>query len=292
MNHFHIESKLLHQWQRHAKLSFPALCQARLAESHKGTYGTVAILGGQAGMSGAIILAGSAALKSGCGKVWLGFKQADIPLAVIANQPELMLNTAEHLLTRQDVTTWVMGCGLGTDSTAQRLLTQCLQKSPSPILLDADALNILAQQPHLITHQQPSCLVLTPHPGEAARLLHCSIAEIQSNRHQAVSRLAEQFAAWVVLKGNHSLIASPSGQIRQNQSGNPGLATAGSGDVLSGIIGSLLAQHIPPEQAVNGGVWLHGLAAEILAFNQIGPIGLCAHEIVAAVRWLRNRLTD
>ena len=89
MNHFHIESKLLHQWQRQAKLSFPALCQARLAESHKGTYGTVAILGGQAGMSGAIILAGSAALKSGCGKVWLGFKQADIPLAVIANQPKM-----------------------------------------------------------------------------------------------------------------------------------------------------------------------------------------------------------
>ncbi|MCO6504246.1 MAG: NAD(P)H-hydrate dehydratase [Snodgrassella sp.] len=293
MNSFSIDSELLNQWQRHAKISFPALCQSRLADSHKGTYGTVGILGGQQGMSGAVILAGSSALKSGCGKVWLGFNQSTLPIAVVPFQPELMLSTATHLLERNDITVWVTGCGLGTDISAQKLLKESLQKLSSPMLLDADALNILARNPDIISsHQQSECLVLTPHPGEAGRLLQCSIKEIQSNRHQAVGRLAEQFAAWVVLKGHHTLVASPSGQIRQNLSGNPGLATAGSGDVLSGIIGSLLAQHIPPEQAICGGVWLHGIAAEILTQNQIGPIGLCANEIISAVRWLRNHLTD
>lgn len=293
MYHFQIDSHILNQWQRYAKVNFAALCQSRPAESHKGTFGTLGILGGQQGMSGAIILAGSAALKSGCGKVWLGFNQSDLPLAVIPHQPELMLATATNLLEREDISAWVIGCGLGTQTVAQQLLIHCLHITGHPVLLDADALNLLAQQSSLLNDRIPKdCLILTPHPGEAARLLQCSVKEVQNNRHQAVSRLAERYRAWVVLKGHHSLIASPSGQIRQNQSGNAGLATAGSGDVLSGIIGSLLAQRMPPEQAIAGGVWLHGVAAELLAANGIGPIGLCAGEIGNAVRWVRNRLTE
>lgn len=292
MIQFHVDTNTLNQWQRHAKMYFPALCQPRSPESHKGIFGTLGLIGAQAGMTGAILLAGSSALKCGCGKVWLGFNQSALPLAVIPTQPELMLATAMQLLERSDISAWVIGCGLGTNTSAKQLLIQCLLKKHIPLLLDADALNILAQQPALLAdHPHPNNLILTPHPGEAARLLDCKTSDIQNNRHQAVSRLAAQFGAWVVLKGHHSLIASPNEHIQENHSGNPGLATAGSGDVLAGIIGSLLAQHIPPEQAVNGGVWLHGIAADILIQNGVGPIGLCAGEIADAIRWVRNQLT-
>jgi ADP-dependent NAD(P)H-hydrate dehydratase len=293
MNRFQIDKDILRQWQRLAQAQFPALCQPRSSQSHKGTFGTLGIVGGSEGMAGSITLAGIAALHCGCGKVWLGFHQPALPMPLLAQQPEIMLSTAGRLLQRSDITAWVIGCGLGTDTSAVTMLTECLQQNSTTMLLDADALNLVAQQPALLTsNQNKQNIILTPHPGEAARLLHCSISEIQSNRHQAVRRLAEQYDAWVVLKGHQSLIASPNGRVQQNETGNAGLATAGSGDVLAGIIGSLLAQRIPPEQAVYAGVWLHGAAADILAASETGPIGLCASEIAAAVRWLRNRLTE
>ncbi|WP_156471607.1 NAD(P)H-hydrate dehydratase [Snodgrassella sp. CFCC 13594] len=291
----HIDADQLTQWRRHARNHYSALCQPRPEESNKGSFGTLGIIGGAPGMSGSIMLAGSAALKSGCGKVWLGFHQDGLPLPVLSEQPEIMLATDAQLRQRTDVTTWVIGCGLGTSDGAQARLREVLGNTTVPLLLDADALNLVAKQDDLLPDSSSSCstsLVMTPHPAEAARLLHNHTADVQANRHRAVLQLAKRYGAWVVLKGHHSLIASPDGQVEQNPSGNAGLATAGSGDVLSGIIGSLLAQHIPTHQAVAGGVWLHGLAAEILATNGIGPIGLCAGEIVDAVRWLRNMLTD
>ncbi|SCB79180.1 MULTISPECIES: NAD(P)H-hydrate dehydratase [Snodgrassella] len=294
MNGFQIDNELLRQWRRLALIHFPALCQPRSAHSHKGTFGTLGIVGGAEGMAGSITLAGMAALHCGCGKVWLGFHQSALPIPLLFQQPEIMLSTANRLLQRSDITAWVIGCGLGTETSALTKLTECLQqKSVVPMLLDADALNLVAQQPALLSSRQnQQDIILTPHLGEAARLLHCTIGEIQNNHYQAVRCLAEKYDAWVVLKGHQSLIASPNGQVQQNETGNSGLATAGSGDVLAGIIGSLLAQRIPPQQAVYAGVWLHGAAADILAASEIGPIGLCASEIAAAVRWLRNRLTE
>lgn len=292
MNSFQIDKNILSQWQRQANRQYPALCQQRPSQSHKGTFGTLGILGGSEGMAGSIILAGIAALHCGCGKVWLGFQQPILPMPILSQQPEIMLNTAERLLHRSDITAWVIGCGLSTSTTALATLTECLQQKHM-MVVDADALNLLAQQPALLTGRQNNQnVVLTPHPGEAARLLQCSISEIQNNRYQAARQLAQKYSAWIVLKGHQSLIVSPHGQIQQNETGNPGLATAGSGDVLAGIIGSLLAQQIPPEQAVSAGVWLHGAAADILAANDTGPIGLCAGEIATAARWLRNRLTE
>lgn len=284
----------LQQYQRYAQLYFPLLCQPRPIDSHKGTFGTLAIIGGQSGMSGSIILAGSAALKTGCGKVWLGFNQTELPLPVLYEQPEIMLATAGKLLQRQDITATIAGCGLGTDDGAQALLHTILRQQSCPLVLDADALNLLACNPPLQAelHQNGlHALVLTPHPAEAARLLQCTTAEIQRNRPKAALQLAQNYHAWIVLKGHHSLIVSPHGQIHQNPTGNPGLATAGSGDVLSGIIGSLLAQKLPLTQAIAAAVWLHGAASDILAANGTGPIGLCAGEIAAAARWLRNQLT-
>ncbi|PIT44120.1 NAD(P)H-hydrate dehydratase [Snodgrassella alvi] len=294
MNRFQIDKDILRQWQRLAQAQFPALCQPRSSQSHKGTFGTLGIVGGAEGMAGSITLAGIAALHCGCGKVWLGFHQPALPIPLLFQQPEIMLSTTNRLLQRSDITAWVIGCGLGTETSALTKLTECLQQnSVVPMLLDADALNLVAQQPALLSSRQnQQDIILTPHLGEAARLLHCTIGEIQNNRYQAVCCLAEKYGAWVVLKGHQSLIASPNGQVQQNETGNSGLATAGSGDVLAGIIGSLLAQRIPPQQAVYAGVWLHGAAADILAASEIGPIGLCAGEIAAAVRWLRNRLTE
>lgn len=291
---YQLDVAQLSAWQQHARVRFPQLCRARSEDSHKGTFGTLAIVGGQVGMMGSIVLAGRAALKSGCGKVWLGFRQPSLPLPVLPEQPEIMLATADALRHRGDVTAWVMGCGWGTEAAAVQMLSDMLPGvAGMPLLLDADALNILAQHPDIIPSDAlPRCapLIITPHPAEAGRLLHQSAADIQANRYCAAVQLAARYRAWVVLKGHHTLVASPQGQVEQNNSGNAGLATAGSGDVLSGIIGSLLAQRVAVEQAVSGGVWLHGAAAEILAANEIGPVGLCAGELADAVRWLRNQL--
>ena len=134
-------------------------------------------------------------------------------------------------------------------------------------------------------------IILTPHPSEAARLLNCTTADIQNDRENAVLTLAKKFNATAVLKGHYSLVASVDQPIYTNTSGNVGLATAGSGDVLSGIIGSLLAQNIPIIEAVRGGVWLHGAAADVLRDSAMGDIGMLAGEIAPAARWLKNRLT-
>ena len=271
---------------------FPDVFAPRQAESHKGTYGTLAVIGGAAGMSGAVVLAATAAIYQGCGKVWAGFHQAQLPFAVIPERPEIMLATAAELLQRTDISAWVVGCGLGLQDCSAQLLTAAIAHSHGkPLLLDADALTLLSQsvalQQQVHAH---GCLVLTPHPAEAARLLGATTAEIQANRPAAARAISAAFNAVTVLKGHQSLIATPDGNLHTNHSGNPGLATAGSGDVLSGIIGSLLAQNIPLIQAVEAGVWLHGAAADVLRDSQIGEIGMLAGELPPAARWLRNRL--
>lgn len=290
---YRVADTQLQPWRQLARRFFPDLCQPRAEDSHKGSHGTLGVVGGCASMSGAIVLAGTAALKSGCGKVWLGFLQDALPVPLLPQQPELMLATAQQLLARQDIDGWVVGCGLGTSQAAFECVdTLLVRTSAQPLLLDADALNLLAAHPHwqASLFNRSELAVLTPHPLEAARLLGTSVAEVQANRPAAAAQLATRFQAWVVLKGHHTLVTSPTGQILQNPSGNPGLATAGSGDVLAGIIGSLMIQGLPTLQAVCGGVWLHGIAAELLTANHIGPVGLSASEIVDAVRWLRNRL--
>ena len=155
----------------------------------------------------------------------------------------------------------------------------------APLLLDADALNLLAVETMFL----PNNVVLTPHPLEAARLLGITVEEVQGNRYLAASNIAERYGSYVVLKGAKTLVCTPDGRIvYENDSGNPGLATAGSGDVLSGLLAALLAQHLPMQDAACAAVWMHGTAAELLAARGIGPIGLTAGEIADAVRELRN----
>ncbi|MGO3858610.1 MAG: NAD(P)H-hydrate dehydratase [Neisseriaceae bacterium] len=274
---------------RRQSQAFPCLTQPRCVEGHKGSFGTVAVLGGSEGMTGAAILAGRAALKSGCGKVYIGFAQASLPLAVVDQVPELMLKSAADALLLSEVSAWVVGCGLGLGHQAPMLLHKVIHNpSLSPVVLDADALTLLAQQPHRLA--AGATTVLTPHPGEAGRLLGQTTAAIQSDRAGAARALAQIYGAWVVLKGHESIVASPEGELWVNDSGNVGLATAGSGDVLSGLIGGLLAQGCPMSEAVRAGVWLHGAAADYLVSSGIGPIGLTASELIDAARWVRNHL--
>lgn len=275
---------------------FPTLFTPRPLDSHKGTFGTLGIIGGAEGMSGAVVLAATAAIYMGSGKVWAGFNQSHLPMPIIAQRPEVMLACANDLLNHKDITAWVVGCGLGLSNQSAALLKQAIEKSintHTPLLLDADALTLLSQYSSLekIAQVHPQ-LILTPHPTEAARLLHSDTQAIQTNRMTAVKIIAEKYRATVVLKGHQSLVASAtSPDIYTNTSGNPGLATAGSGDVLSGIIGSLLAQGIDSWQATCGGVWLHGAAADYLAQKMGGEMGMLAGELPEAARLVRNHLT-
>lgn len=265
-----------------------ALFAARPTDSHKGTFGTVAVVGGGPGMVGAALLAARAALKSGAGKVLVGFAHSECSIPYDPLQPELMLRTAAELLDDTlPIDVWVAGCGLGTTAQARQVLQTLLDmRGDHPLVLDADGLNLLAAG--ALHGWTTGPLILTPHPAEAARLMGCTPHEIQANRQHAAQALSCRFQAWVVLKGAGTLVCEPGGRCWINSTGNPGLATAGTGDVLAGLIGSLLAQGVPTDQAVPGAVWLHGAAADHLVATGIGPIGLTAGELSNAIRQLRN----
>jgi len=278
-----------HSWLNAPGL-FSSSLHPRARNSHKGTFGNVAVIGGAEGMAGAPILAARAAAKSGAGKVFVGF--LDTAPAYDSGQPELMCRRAADL----DLTsaTLVVGTGLGTSQPAHDLLVKTLM-AHSHLLLDADALNLIAAEPelqHLVAQRRHSAFItlMTPHPLEAARLLGISTAEIQSDRLTAARSLAQRFNAVVILKGAGSIIARPDGNAAINPTGNPALATGGSGDVLSGICGALLAQGWPDWHAALGAVWLHGSAADLLVSQGFGPIGLTAGELIPAVRSLLNEL--
>ncbi|MET0681495.1 MAG: NAD(P)H-hydrate dehydratase [Burkholderiales bacterium] len=255
---------------------------------HKGLAGSLGILGGASGMVGAAILAGRAAIRLGAGKVFLGLV-TDQPPYVDYAQPELMLRPPGELLTDVPLTAIAAGPGLGTDSAAQRLLAQALRLEV-PVVLDADALNLVAAygvlQSAVLARKSPT--LVTPHPAEAARLAGCATAEIQADRIAAAKRLAAKLKSFVALKGNGTVTAAPDGRWWINGSGNPGMASAGMGDVLTGIVGALAAQGLPAADALVAGVHLHGAAADALAARGAGPVGLTAGELIDEARRLAN----
>ncbi|MFJ2988761.1 NAD(P)H-hydrate dehydratase [Collimonas sp. NPDC087041] len=275
----------------HSWLNQPALfaerLQPRRRNTHKGSFGDVAVIGGAAGMGGAPILAARAAAKCGAGRVFVGY--AANPPAYDSAQPELMCRHADDL--DFSTATLVVGTGLGMSDAALALLVRALE-APSWLVLDADALNLLSKQPLLQQQvaQRQHAVLMTPHPLEAARLLGVSTSEIQADRSSAARKLASRFNAVVVLKGAGSIIARADGEAVVNPTGNPALATAGSGDVLSGICGALLAQGWPHWEAALAAVWLHGRAADQLVEQGIGPIGMIASELIPEVRLLLNQL--
>ena len=259
----------------------------RRENSHKGSYGNVAILGGAHGMAGAVVLAARSAALSGAGKVFAGF--IDVPPAFDALHPEIMCRRAMDL--DFEGATLVAGPGLGDSAQAEALLAKALSAN-APLVLDADALNMLAADAGLrqLLANRGAPTLMTPHPLEAARLLSISAADVQADRVQAARRIATAFNAMVVLKGAGSIMARPDGLAVINTTGSPALATAGTGDVLAGLCGALLAQHWGPWEALLGAVWLHGAAAELLVEQDVGPVGLVASELPAAIRASLNRL--
>jgi hydroxyethylthiazole kinase-like uncharacterized protein yjeF len=185
----------------------------------------------------------------------------------------------------------VVGPGMGDSAHAIALLAKALD-GDAALVLDADALNLIAASIVLQDRLtgRAGATVLTPHPLEAARLLGMASADIQRDRLAAARHIAFRFGAIVVLKGSGSVIAGPDGAAVVNTTGNPGLATAGTGDVLAGICGSLLAQGWPAREAALGAVWIHGAAADRLVRQGVGPIGICAGELPAAARAVLNEL--
>lgn len=254
---------------------------------HKGQAGSVAILGGAAGMTGAALLAGRAALQLGTGRVYVGLLDQHAP-AVDHGAPELMLRHPDEALGMA-LEALVVGPGLGQSERAETLLAATLA-SDIPCVLDADALNLIAESSdlrHACARRTAETLV-TPHPGEAARLLALGTAAVQADRLGATRTLAANLNAHVVLKGNGSVIVARDGHWFINATGNPGMASAGMGDVLAGILGALLAQGFPGEAALALGVHLHGAAADQCVAAGEGPVGLAAGELIAPARRLWN----
>ncbi|UCE30580.1 MAG: NAD(P)H-hydrate dehydratase, partial [Burkholderiales bacterium] len=261
----------------------------RPMNSHKGSFGTLAVLGGDTGTVGAVLLAARAALCLGAGRVQVGFVSGP-PLAYDPSAPELMLRAADGALAMRPEAIAV-GPGLGQRPPGRAALQASLA-SPGQLVIDADALNQLAAEPSLrqALAQRGMPAVLTPHPLEAARLLGCGAADVQSDRIDAACRLASADRAIVVLKGAGSVIAAPDGRWWINASGGPALATAGTGDVLTGMIGALLAQGMAPLEASLAAVWLHGAAADRWTAQQGGSTGMAATELIAPARALANEL--
>lgn len=274
-----------------AELASPALfarhLQPRMQASHKGTYGNAIILGGAAGMSGAVLLAGRSAAFCGAGRVYTGF--IDTPPTFDPIHPELMCRSANNIDLHSGAL--VVGPGLGLSEEAHRLVANALQTS-SPLVLDADALNAVAGSVALqdLLSQRDRTAILTPHPLEAARLLGISAAEVQNDRLQCAQRIAQRFRVVTVLKGSGTVIVAAGRTTSINPTGNPALATAGSGDVLAGVCGALLAQGWDEHAAAVAAVWLHGEAADRLVEAGIGPAGCTASELIPALRTALNTL--
>lgn len=264
---------------------FASSVRARLHNTHKGTYGDVTVIGGANGMSGAVLLAARAAAYCGAGRVFAAF--VGTPPAYDTLHPELMLRAA-HTVDCTD-STIVIGPGLGKSEHAQSLLKAAVAASV-PLVLDADALNLLAEDNVLQQKlaKRRNTALITPHPLEAARLLGVTTGQIQRDRLASARMLAQRLQSVVVLKGSGTVIAAPDGSTLINTTGNPALATAGTGDVLSGVCGALLAQQWRALEAASGGVWLHGQAADTLVAEGFGPIGLTASELIPAIRRALN----
>lgn len=263
------------------------LLKPRKLNSHKGMYGHVLIIGGGPGMPGAVYLAALAAMRVGAGMVTIATHPEHVT-GVLPLLPEVMIHAIHDiqdllpLLAR--ATIGVVGPGLGESVWANDVF-QAVISAQLPLVIDASALRMLALHP-----QQDENWILTPHPGEAAGLLSCSIEDIQHDRCQSARLIQQQFGGCVVLKGAGTFVHTLEDQSYICMAGNPGMATAGMGDVLSGIIGGLLAQGLSMDDAAKLGVWVHARAADDAVLKQ-GERGLMASDLMPYLRRQINRFT-
>ncbi|MGI6712124.1 MAG: NAD(P)H-hydrate dehydratase [Bacillota bacterium] len=269
-------------------------CQSRIlkreVDSHKGSYGHVVIVGGSPGMTGAVVLAASAAVRSGAGLVTAAVPQGvnsiievKVTEAMSYPLPETgdgTLGLAAQKIIEGIVSqkTLVIGPGISRQAETLELVQSLAANIPCPCVIDADALYALTGCSELIKKSSYP-VILTPHPGEMAQLLGISIEKVQDNRVEIAQKTARAWNAIIVLKGAKTLVATPEGNLYVNSTGNPGMATGGTGDVLAGMIGAFMAQGINPEEAAALGVFLHGLSGDSVASFK-GQRGLAAGDLV------------
>jgi NAD(P)H-hydrate epimerase len=263
----------------------------RKRDSHKGNYGRVFILAGSLGMSGAGLLASEAALRAGAGLVTLGIPES-LALPLSRRIRELMLRpfpeTSDGTLARkslpliraalakQDVL--AVGPGLSQNKETQACIREVVRASRQPMVIDADGLNAFSSRTALLRKLRAPA-VLTPHPGEFRRLFGVSVPGDEKKKRSLALKLASRYRVVLVLKGHRTLVASPDGKGYVNRTGNPGMATAGSGDVLTGIIAGLMGQGLGGFDAARAGVYLHGLAGDF-AVKKIGETSLVASDLI------------
>jgi ADP-dependent NAD(P)H-hydrate dehydratase / NAD(P)H-hydrate epimerase len=268
--------------------SMRELITPRQADSHKGDFGHVLIVAGSRGKTGAAHLAAQGALRSGAGLVTvatpigaqpvlaaLGAEYMTVPLDETANG-QVALSALERILDfEQDVI--AVGPGLGTGPDVSALVVELIEQTDSPLVLDADALNVLAAAHHRLQGGSRP-IVITPHPGEMARLVGATVEDVQSNRLDVARDFATSHQLYVVLKGYRTLIATPQGNVFINPLGNPGMATGGTGDVLTGVLSAWLAQLLDAEAACKLAVYLHALAGDLAEADE-GEVGMIAGDV-------------
>lgn len=269
--------------------SYQAFLPKRRSDMHKGDAGRVLVVAGSKGMTGAACLTAESAMRCGSGLVTLALPESEQPvaatklteamtLALPAKEGKIASSAKEVIMEKAaESDVCILGPGLGNTEATLPVIKELLMNH-LPLLLDADGLNALCGHIDILKNKR-CAVVLTPHPGEMARLLDCSVTDIEENREETAVRFAKEYGVTLVLKGHHTIIASPLGEIHVNESGNSGMATGGMGDVLSGVIGSFIGQGLNPYHAALLGVFLHGLAGDMAA-SEIGKFGMIAGDVL------------
>jgi NAD(P)H-hydrate epimerase len=277
------------------------LLPLRSSTGHKGTFGHLLVVAGSIGKTGAAAMTAEGGLRAGSGLVTVGCPAAvqDVlavklteamtaPLPGVEGALSLQaLGELESLLEGKDAL--ALGPGLGQTEEVRNLVRRLVGSCPVPLVLDADGLNAIAERPEVLLERAGAAAVLTPHPGEMARLTGRTVAEIESDRIGTARNFARQYQVVLLLKGARTVVALPDGRVRINGSGNPGLASGGMGDVLTGMIGAFLAQGLPPGDAAILGAYLHGRAADRL-LERLGDAGMIASDLLAEIPATRREL--
>jgi NAD(P)H-hydrate epimerase len=266
------------------------LITPRAADAHKGDFGRVVIVAGSRGKTGAAVLSAQAALRSGAGLVTLATPRSCLPI-IAAQMPDYMTDGLEetadgtiHFAAVEqvlglDADVLAIGPGLGRGEGVTTFMREVLEKSEVPLVFDADALNAFADEPAALVGREGRDLIITPHPGEMARLVGCSVEDVQADRLGIARDFASAHKVYVVLKGYRTLIATPDGKVFINPTGSPGLATGGTGDVLTGMLAAWLAQLLDAEAACQLATYLHGAAGELADADE-GEVSMIASDVV------------
>ncbi|MBI5094241.1 MAG: NAD(P)H-hydrate dehydratase [Candidatus Hydrogenedentes bacterium] len=283
--------------------SVRTLAPARPPDAHKGVFGHVLVIAGSRGFTGAARLAAEAASRSGVGLVTLAVPHSLADIAAMASSeimtmrlPQSPAETFAHTAAVPAIqastsrTAVVLGPGLSQHAETKAFVQDFARQCAKPLLIDADGLNCLGKDPELLK-SAPARRVLTPHPGEMSRLTGLPVSEIQAKRQHIASEFARAFECVLVLKGHRTVIAEPGGPVYINTTGNSGLAKGGTGDVLAGFIGGLLAQGMPASDAARLGVYLHGLAGDLAAAAKTER-GMIAGDVITFLPEAWKRLSE